>query len=225
MRRVLSGGKHPDLCEHVLLRGRARERGSRLTQEEHGESPAPRNTAESATMGCSSSFGGGEPQATSTCGVACEARGGPSLQAVRPTPLIVVVSTRPRRNLGGVVSVARKRRFRRATDFGISANGELAAPGAECRWSQVWLAVRSPSKEGGLSHADAPKGSSREAEGNAEDARLQKESCVQGGRGSGARGACPRVVQRLQKSIGGVGLRKAYARHFTRFGRRKWTGV
>lgn len=75
MRRVLSGGKHPDLCERVLLRGRARERGSRLTREEHGESPAPRNTTESATMGCSSSFGGGEPQATSSCGVRMRGEG------------------------------------------------------------------------------------------------------------------------------------------------------
>jgi hypothetical protein len=71
---------------------------------------SPAQHHESATMGCSSSFGGGEPQATSSCGVACEARGGPSLQVARPTQLIVVVSTRRRRNRWWGRSVARKRR-------------------------------------------------------------------------------------------------------------------
>lgn len=49
--------------------------------------------------------------ATSSCGVACEARGGPSLQAARPTQQIVTVSTRCRRNRQRGRSDARKHRF------------------------------------------------------------------------------------------------------------------
>jgi len=52
---------------------------------------SPTQHPEPATMGCSSSLGGGEPQATLPCGVACGARGGPSLQAARPTQCTVVV--------------------------------------------------------------------------------------------------------------------------------------
>jgi hypothetical protein len=48
---------------------------------------SPSTRPEPATMGCSSRFGGGEPLATSSCGVARGARGGPSLQAARPAQI------------------------------------------------------------------------------------------------------------------------------------------
>jgi len=75
MRRVFSGGKHLDLHEHVSLRGEAGEGGSRLAHGNEG-SLQPFVNSEPMTKGCSSSFGGGEPLATSSCGVRMRGEGG-----------------------------------------------------------------------------------------------------------------------------------------------------
>jgi hypothetical protein len=80
MRRVSSGGKHPDLCERGPLRGGARECGSWPARGFAEGVSSPSMRPQLATMGCSSTFRGGESLATSPCGVACEARGDPSLR-------------------------------------------------------------------------------------------------------------------------------------------------
>jgi len=65
VRRVPNGRKHPDLREHVSLRGGARKQGSWLAHAGSEGSLQPFASTEPATMGCSSTFGGGAPLATS----------------------------------------------------------------------------------------------------------------------------------------------------------------
>jgi len=106
---------------------------------------SPSQNSESTTMGCSGSFGEGEPLATSTCGLACGARGGPLLQAARPTELIVIVQTRYRRNRWWGRGAARKRSYdngglRRSTFRRACSAGERASMGL------AWLAARSSRK-------------------------------------------------------------------------------
>jgi len=119
-------------------------------------------------------------------------RRGPSLQAVRPTRLIVVVSTRHWRNRWRGRSVARKRRYgeRRPSAFNLSARlqrREASVDGVDV--------ARCPlaSREAGSSYA----GSSQEGPGNEGKRRgcwAPKGPSAQGGRGLNARGVCSRVV-------------------------------
>jgi hypothetical protein len=209
-----SGGKHPGFRKRTALRGAEREQEPRPAQWERRESPALRTTPGPATMGCSSSFGGGEPLSTSSCGVACEARGGPSLQAARPAQIFVTVSTHRRRNRRRGRGGARKRhhegRWPSAFHFSASLQRREASvdgsDAARCPLILKGVGYRTPSStERGRAGSEGKRG------GRA----ASKRPSVQGGRESDARGACPCVVVvKLQKSLGGVGPREACALPF-----------
>jgi len=196
-----------------------------LAQEERGESPAPRNTPESATMGCSSSLGGGEPQATLPCGVACEARGGPSLQAARPTQCTVIVRLVFGATGGGLASspasggtkcgdlrrshpsACLQRRRANVVETDV-ARCPLLPKGMSCR--MPYLSERRSAGSGGRT---------RRASGSKRAERSRRARIGRSNR------LCSRVVCLLQKSIGGVGLREACALHFIRSRERTGTGV
>lgn len=75
MRRVFGGRKHPGLRDGASLRGEVKKRGSWSVQEIEGDSN-PSKDSEPTTTGCSRSYRGGEPQSSSSCGVACAGKGG-----------------------------------------------------------------------------------------------------------------------------------------------------
>jgi hypothetical protein len=66
----------PIFVSTFLFRGGTGGRGSRSAQVRNGGSLQPFVTSESATMGCSSNFGGGEPSPTWPCGVRVPGEGG-----------------------------------------------------------------------------------------------------------------------------------------------------
>jgi hypothetical protein len=144
-------------------------------------------------VGCSSSFGGGAPSATSSCGVACEAREGPSLPAARPTQPVAAVSTGRWRNRRRGRSVARKAAPRKAVAFHAEAS-RLACRRREPNVNGVDV-VRCPLtlKEVG-SRAPRHSEERRGRRGQTLKAQVSKRVVRIGGRGSDARGACPRVV-------------------------------
>lgn len=76
MRRVFNGRKHPDPRKCVPLRGGSHERGSRSIQWKARGVSGPSRNSESMTMGCSSSFEGGEPSFVPSCGVRMRGEGG-----------------------------------------------------------------------------------------------------------------------------------------------------
>jgi len=94
---------------------------------------SPTQHPEPATMGCSSSLGGGEPQATLPCGVACGARGGPSLGAVSAhAKRCHRINQSPSQAEAG--SVCRPQATgRRAMISEVQPRGVLAAPRGELR--------------------------------------------------------------------------------------------
>jgi hypothetical protein len=176
-------------------------------------------------MGCSSSFGGGEPLATSPCGVRMRGEGrsfapGGSAHAAychRFNPLSAQPAAGSRR--------CPQASSRRAVAVGVQLSGVLATPGSERRRGSRGSLPARPER-GGLTHTVFPAKGSAESEGERGGRAAPKGLGVHGGRESDARGMCPCVVVvLLQKSQGGVGLREACGFHFTRFGDRTGTGV
>jgi hypothetical protein len=182
-------------------------------------------TLESMTMGCSSSVGGGEPRATSSCGVRTRG-GGEVLRSGRLGPLGSSLSFQSviGATFGGVVAspasgVTKSGSLRRSTFRRACSAGKANVDGVNvvrCPLTSKGVSCRTPCSS---------KGAAREARANAEGARFQKGRAFKAREDRALGEVCPRVVVLLQKSIGGVGLKEAYAPHFTRFEERTGIGV
>jgi len=118
------------------------------SRERRGSSPS--NDSESTTIGCSRSFRGGAPLSTLPCGVACGARGGPSLEGVSAhTRRCHRFNQLPPQAVTG--SIRRPQATnRRAVIFEVQPHGALAAPGGEPRRVSCDSLPAALPKEGGL---------------------------------------------------------------------------
>jgi hypothetical protein len=118
--------------------------------------------------------------ATSLCGVAYEARGGPSLQAARPAQLIVIVSTRYQRNWWRGRDVARKQRHEGRWPSAVHFSASLQCRGANVDGADAACCLPT-SREVGYTHAVPFERGAREAKANVEGTRFQKHRALKTG--------------------------------------------
>jgi len=142
------------------------------------------------TMGCSSSFGGGAPFPTSSRGVACEARKGPSLRAARPTQPTAIIQLAGGATNGELLALpASSARKKGGLPYSEPA-ASLQAPKA-----RVWMGsdvARCPLTSRGVSSRALRRSRERRGRrGQTQGARLLTGSCAQRGRGSDARVGVP----------------------------------
>jgi len=91
MRRALGGGKHPGPRDDISLRG-VGGRAKILVDSRERRGLQTFDKLRIGDHGVLEAHRGGDPLSTSSCGVACQARGGPSLKESRLTRTSVVVS-------------------------------------------------------------------------------------------------------------------------------------
>jgi len=159
---------------------------------------------ESMTMGCSSNLGGGEPRATSSCGVRTRGRA----RSFAP---------------GGSAHAAHCHRFnpslaqplvgswrcpqaasRRAVSFGVPPFGELVAPDGECRWSRCGSLPAHPERDA-LSQAVLFERSGTGSEGKRGGCRVPKKGpAFTAGEDRTLGERARALLSLLQKSTGGV---------------------
>jgi hypothetical protein len=145
-------------------------------------------------VGCSSSFGGGAPSATSSCGVACEARG----RSFAPGGSAHATCSY-RFNWSMAQPSARSERCpqaapRKAVAFHAQAS-RLACRRRDPNVNGVEV-VSLPAhlERGGLARAPRHSKERRGRRGQTLKAQGSKRVVCTSGRGSDARGVCPRVV-------------------------------
>jgi len=175
VRRVFSGGKHPDPREHVPLRGGTRGRGSRSAQVrnegslqpfvrlrvgDHGmlEQPRRRGTSTYPAMRRSHAWRGGVLRS----------------EWLGPPQLIVIASTCCRRNRSQVRGVARKRRSEERWPSAFHLLVHVASTRREALLELEWLAARSSRKRRATSTPCCLYGGSEESKGKRGDARPEK---------------------------------------------------
>jgi hypothetical protein len=198
---------------------------SRLAQEEREESPAPRNTRSRRPWGARAASEEGNLKPPRHAAFACEARGGPSLQAARPTQSSVVVHPVFGATGGGLASSPASggtkcddlRRSHLSACLQRREANVVEADVARCPLVPEGMGCRMPClfERGSAGSA----GRTRRASGSK---RAERSRRARIGR---SKRLCSRVGCSLQKSIGGVGLREACALHFTRSRERTGTGV
>jgi hypothetical protein len=137
--------------------------------------------SEPMTMGCSSSFGGGEPLATSSRGVRVRGEG----RSFAPDGSAHTAHRHRFNPSSAQPSAGSWRRpqasLRRAVAFGVRTCRRPCGVGKRTSMELMWLAACPLSKGCGLSHAALPERGAREAKANAQGSWLQKGRVLKAG--------------------------------------------
>jgi len=108
--------------------------------------------------------------------------------------------------------------------FGVQSFGELVAPKGGCRRGSDVARCPPISKEVGCRTLCSSKEVARETKANAR-AHASKRLALAAGEDWTLEGCARALLSKLQKSVGGVGLREARVHPFTRLDERAGTGV
>lgn len=193
MRRVSGDGKHPDSCKHVLLRGRARERGLGWLRKS-ARSLQPRATPGVGDHGVLEQL---RRRGTSSHLVMrrSHARRGEVLRSRRLGPRSLQSSYTPSSAQPEVGSRRRPQAaVRSAVTFGVPTFRRACSAGRRTLSRLTWLAVRPSRKGRAVACRASSKGEAREAGTERGGRAAPKGPNVQGGRGSDARKGCARAL-------------------------------